>query len=212
MKFSAPQLNSQLDEISLETFLEGDIEDATLRNLDATNIHITSLDLNSVVMEKVVLTGAQFERINARDMQAKQCDFSAAMLAGGALNRVEFINCRMAGVDFSKTALHDVTFKGCKLDMANFRFGDMRRVKFVDCTFADADFLGATLHDVSFESCTLERTAFAQVKCKLVDLRGSDLVEISGWTALKGAMIDGAQLTLVAPYLANELGIVVRNQ
>jgi uncharacterized protein YjbI with pentapeptide repeats len=96
--------------------------------------------------------------------------------------------------------------------MANFRFADMRRVKCVDCTFVDADFLGATLHDVSFESCMLERTVFTKANCKTVDLRSSDLLELSGWSALKGAMIDGAQLVAAAPYLANELGIVVRNR
>lgn len=212
MKRGVPQVNSQLDEISLDMFLEGDLEDAALLNHDATNCHITSLDMSSVVLEKVTFTGAQFERINARDVKVGQCDLSAAMLASGAMNRVEFRNCRMAGVDFSKTALHDALFQGCKLDMANFRFADMRRVKFVDCTFVDTDFLGATLHDISFESCTMERTVFTQAKCKSVDLRGSDLIEVSCWAALKGVTIDGAQLAQVAPYLANELGIIVRNR
>lgn len=211
MKLGMPQLNPQLDEISLDTFLEGDVEDAVLRNYDATNCHVTSMDISGVVLEKVIFTAAQFERINARDIKIGQCDFSAAMLAGGTLNRAMFTNCRMAGIDFSKTALHDVLFNGCKLDMANFRFADVRRVKFIDCTFVDTDLLGATLHDVAFETCVLERTVFTQAKCKSVDLRGSDLVDISGWNALKGAIIDGAQLTLAAPYLANELGIVVRN-
>lgn len=211
MKLGVPRLNPQLDEISLEEFLEGDLEDVAFRNHDATNSHITSLDMGGVVLEKVILTAAQFEHINVRDLKAEQCDLSVAMLAGGAINRGEFAHCRMAGVDFSKTTLHDVTFKGCKLDMANFRFVDVRRVKFVDCTLVDTDFLGATLQDVSFESCTLERTVFTQTKCKLVDLRRSDLLEISGWTSLKGAIIDGVQLASVAPFLANELGIVVRN-
>lgn len=212
MKISAPQLNPQLDEITLDAFLEGDIEDAALRNRDATNAHVTSLDMSGVVLEKVILTAAQFERINARDLKVGQCDLSAAMLGGGAINRAEFINCRMAGVDMSKTALHDATFSGCKLDMANFRFADIRRVKFTNCTFADTDFLGAVLHDVTFESCTLERTVFTQAKCKLVDLRSSDLFELVGWASLKGAIIDGVQLAAVSPYLAHELGITVRSQ
>jgi uncharacterized protein YjbI with pentapeptide repeats len=212
MKVGAPQLKSQLDEISFSTFLEGDLEDVALRHDDGTNAHITALDMNGVVLEKVTLTAAQFERINARDIKVGQCDLSAATLTNGAINRAEFTHCRMAGIDFSKTALHDVLFKGCKLDMANFRFADMRRVKYIDCTFLDTDFLGATLHDVSFESCRLERTVFAKANCKSVDLRSSDLLEISGWSALKGATIDGAQLVAIAPYLANELGIVVRNR
>ena len=117
----------------------------------------------------------------------------------------------MPAVDFNKTTLHDVTFKGCKLDMANFRFSDLRRVKFVDCTLVEADFLGATIHEVTFESCTLEKTEFNQAKCKQLDLRTSELHEISGWSSLKGATIDGMQLAAVAPYLARELGLTVRS-
>jgi uncharacterized protein YjbI with pentapeptide repeats len=89
--------------------------------------------------------------------------------------------------------------------------GDLRRVKFIDCTFTEADFLGATLHDVTFESCMLEKTIFEQVKCKQVDLRGSQLMEIKGWRSLKGATIDDLQLVTVAPYLANELGLLIRS-
>lgn len=210
MKISSPRINTQLENTTLEELIDGDLEDVILQDIDATNCFVQSLNMISVRLDKVILTAAQLERIGARDLSAKQTDFSATHMVNGAINRAEFNNCRMTGVDFSRTALHDVTFRDCKLDMANFRFGDLRRVQFVDCTFVESDFLNATLHDVMFESCVLERTVFDQVKCKMVDLRRSQLSEISGWTSLKGAMIDTVQLMSVAPYLANELGIVVR--
>ena len=210
MKISTPQIAAQLEEVGLDELQEGEIEDALLRDIDATNCLVQGLEIISARLEKVTLTAAQLERVGMRDMVAKQTDFSAAHLANGALNRCEFIDCRMTGVDFNKTALHDVIFRGCKLDMANFRFANLRRVRFVECTFVDTDFLGASLHDVVFESCVLEKTVFHQVKCKQVDLRSSELYEIVGWASLKGVTIDSAQLAAVAPHLANELGIVVR--
>jgi len=210
MKISAPRIDPQLESVTLEEFLDGDVDDARLQDVDATNSLVTSLSLAGVQLEKVLFTAAQFERVSARDVEASHSDFSAAHLVSGAINRVAFNDCRMTGVDFSRTTLHDVVFRGCKLDMANFRFADLRRVKFVDCTLVETDFLNATLHDVWFESCVLERAVFEQAKCKQVDLRTSQLIELSGWTALKGVTIDTAQLMSVAPYLANALGISVK--
>lgn len=211
MKIAAPILPARLEDATLRALQDGELEDALIRDVDATSCHVVALELSGVVMEKVTLTSAQLERISGRDVRMKRCDFSAAHLENGGLNRAEFSDCRMTGVDFNKTVLHDVAFFGCKVDMANFRFGDLRRVKFTDCTFVEADFLGATLRDVSFENCTLERTVFDQVKCKNVDLRGSELHEIAGWKSLKGAIIDSVQLAGVAPYLAQELGLRINN-
>ncbi len=211
MKISSPRLPTQLESATLAEFLDGDLEEAALTGIDATNCHVAPLNISSVKLEKVQLTAAQLERVSAKDLVVLSTEFSSAHLANGVFNRTSFSNCRMTGVDFNKASLHDVLFSGCKLDMANFRFADLRRVKFTDCTFVESDFLGASLHDVTFESCTLEKTVFTQTKCKQVDLRSSELVEISGWTSLKGAAIDSVQLTIVAPYLANELGLIVRS-
>jgi uncharacterized protein YjbI with pentapeptide repeats len=210
MKISAPRLASQLELATIEEFLDGDLEDVLLQDVDATNCLVTSLNMMGVRVEKGIFTAAQLERIGARDLAVRHCDFSAAHLASGAINRAEFNDCRMTGVDFNKTALHDVTFRDCKLDMANFRFADLRRVRFVDCLFVESDFLNATLHDVQFESCTLEKVVFDQAKCKQVDLRTSQLVELSGWSSLKGAVIDTAQLMAIAPYLAQTIGVIVK--
>jgi uncharacterized protein YjbI with pentapeptide repeats len=210
MKISKPRIDAKLDEGSLDDLLEGEPEDVLLRDIDATNSHITSLDMSGTVLEKTLMTASHFERLVVRDVRFDKCDLSAVAMNSGEINRAEFVNCRMTGVDFNKTTLHDITFRGCKLDMANFRFTNLRRVAFVDCTLAETDFLGATVHDVSFESCTLERTIFTQTKCKSLDLRTSELIEISGWASLRGAIIDSTQLVAASPYLANELGIIVR--
>jgi uncharacterized protein YjbI with pentapeptide repeats len=211
MKLSRPRLPAQLEDGSLDMLLEGELDNVKCTDMDATKSTVLAMDIDTVVMEKVGFLQAQLLRVTVRDAVMKQCDFSSASLTDGAFNRAEFITCRMTGVDFSKTSLHDVTFRGCKLDMANFRFADLRRVHFIDCTLVETDFLGATLYNVVFESCMLEKTVFDQAKCKQVDLRTSQLIEISGWGSLKGVIIDDGQLISVAPYLANELGLSVRS-
>lgn len=204
-----PKLPTILESLSLEDFLEDDAEAGQLVGADLTSQSINALDLSGVLIDSCQFGQTSLSRISARDIRLERSDFSMASLANGAINRAECRNCRMTGTDFSKTTLHDVVFIGCKLDMANFRFSDMRRVKFVDCSMVETDFLGATLHDVTFESCSLERTVFDQAKCKLVDLRSSDLQSVSGWSSLRGAVIDSGQLAMAAPYLAQQLGLKV---
>ena len=209
MKLSSPQLSPHPETATLDEFLEGDLESVLLEDADATNCSVTALDLSDVRLEKMLLTAAQCERINARDVVVKGGDMSAANFSNGAWNRAEFINCRMTGVDFSKTALHDVLFRGCLLTMANFRFADLRRVKFIDCSMSEADFLSARLVDGVFETSNLESAIFEKAACTKVDLRTSELIDLVGWKSLKGVTIDAVQLMSVAPHLANELGLRV---
>ena len=210
MKRSQPHLSPQLQPAGLAELLDGDLETMVVGDVDATNCAITAADLSDVRLEKVLLTAGQCERVNARDVVVKNSDFSATNVSNGSWNRVEFSGCRMTGVDFSKSALHDVVFKSCLLNMANLRFADLRRVSFVDCTMSEADFLGARLVDVTFETSDLEKAVFETASCTRVDLRTSQLTDIVGWKSLKGATIDSVQLMGAAPYLANELGVIVK--
>lgn len=212
MKIARPKVPVQLEDATLEMMIrDGELEDAQLRVIEAVNCNVAGLELSSVVLEKVTLTGSHLTRLTARDVRARQSDFTAAHLGNGTLVRVEFVDCRMTGVDFNQASLHDVVFRGCKLDMANFRQADVRRVQFIDCILFETDFINATLTDVAFQSCLLEKTVFSQATCKQVDLRTSQLITIAGWRSLKGATIDSLQLTGVAPYLAHELGIKVQD-
>lgn len=212
MKIAKPQLPTQPEDSTLELMAQdGELEEARLYDQDGTNCNVAGLSLSSVLMEKVFLTGAHLGRVTVRDLAAKQTDFSSASLDNGLIVRAEFLNCRMTGVDFSQTNLHDVVFRGCKLDLANFRQADLRRVRFIDCTLVEADFGSARLSYVEFQSSLLEKTAFSQAACKAVDLRTSELIAIAGWRWLKGATIDGLQLVSAAPYLAQELGLIVRD-
>lgn len=209
MKLSRPIVPLQLEKGIVADLHDGEVEAARFVDVDLSKLNVSALSIDGVVFEKVSFLQTQLLRMVAKDIIIRQSDLSSTAMTDAAINRAEFVNCRMTGVDFSKAQLHDVVFRGCKLDLANFRFADIRRAKFIDCTFVETDFLGATLYDVSFETCTFEKTIFDQAKCKQVDLRTSYLGEISGWGSLKGTTIDNAQLVSVAAYLAREVGVIV---
>ena len=162
-------------------------------------------------MERVLLASAQLERLSVSDVVIKDCDLSAANCSESSWFRALIKGGRLTGWDGNKSLLKDVEFRGCKLDMANFRFAKLERVRFVDCVLTEADFLGADMKDVDFQDCRLERTQFSQAKLRAVDLRSSQLIDIKGWTSMKGAIIDDVQLVAAAAYLANEIGLIIKD-
>ncbi len=213
MKVARPILPSILDDYTFADFeRESSLDTAHVIDQTPIKLDIAAADINGVLIEKAQLGRSQLPRLNARDAEVRKSDLSSVGMTNASVNRAVFTDCRMSGCDFSQAQLHDVIFKGCKLDMANFRFADLRRVMFIDCQLTETDFLGCALYDVTFESCQLDRTVFEKATCKKVDLRTSELIDISGWASLRGAIIDGAQLTLIAPYLASSLGLTIRNE
>ncbi|MBV8950023.1 MAG: pentapeptide repeat-containing protein, partial [Actinobacteria bacterium] len=105
--------------------------------------------------------------------------------------------------------LRHVTFRECKLDFALLRFLHGDSVMFVDCILTGADLSGATLAGAEFERCDLVDVDLSYADLDGVDLRSSRLAPARGVGALRGAIVDAAQLGTLAPALAAEIGINV---
>ena len=75
----------------------------------------------------------------------------------------------------------------------------------------DVDFGGATIKRARFPGCTLTGADFSRAALDKVDLRGADLDITAGYESLRGAIISTAQLLSMAPSLARQIGIVVRD-
>ncbi|MET0979765.1 MAG: pentapeptide repeat-containing protein [Candidatus Saccharimonadales bacterium] len=149
MKLAQPKLSANPEDAAIAVMIDdGELEAVRLHDETAINCNVVALQLIDVMIERVQFTGAHFSRIVARDLLARQVDFSSAHLDNGLLVRAEFINCRMTGVDFSQTNIHDVTFKDCKLDNAIFHKADLRRVEFINCDLSAVDFSTARLSNV----------------------------------------------------------------
>jgi uncharacterized protein YjbI with pentapeptide repeats len=108
-------------------------------------------------------------------------------------------------------SIQDVVFKGCKLDLVNFRFAKLKNVIFRDCLVSDTDFYNAELTNVRFDKCNIEKIELSGTKNKNLDLRSSQLGSIHGSGSLKGAIIDQMQLMQLAPYLAQEIGLTIKD-
>jgi uncharacterized protein YjbI with pentapeptide repeats len=98
-----------------------------------------------------------------------------------------------------------------QLDAVNLRGAALADVSFERCLLGDADFGGASLRSVRFEQCRLAGVDFSRVRFEDVDLRGSELDLARGYESLGGAIISTGQLIALAPGLARQVGIIVRD-
>lgn len=157
------------------------------------------------------LGGAKLRGLRLTDVRAERLDVAGGDWRGAGLLRVELHEARLTGLDLGEAHLREVRFVGCKLDYANFRHSAVECVSFEDCVLAQADFQGARLDSSRFERCQLGGADFTKATLARVDLRGSELAGLAGsLLGLRGAIVDSLQLMDLAPQLAAEMGIQVK--
>jgi uncharacterized protein YjbI with pentapeptide repeats len=137
--------------------------------------------------------------------------FLSADLADSSWLDATFLGCAAAGVQAFGANMRRVTFHDCKLDSVNFRTAVLAEVVFENCLMRDVDFGGATLKRARFPGSTLTRADFSRAKLEKVDLRGAELDITAGFESLRGAIISTPQLMSMAPTLAHQLGIQVKD-
>jgi uncharacterized protein YjbI with pentapeptide repeats len=73
------------------------------------------------------------------------------------------------------------------------------------------DFYHATLKNVTFVGCDIENVEFSGSILTHVDLTASRIVSLRGLRGLKGAWISAEQLVQLAPALAQEIGVIIKD-
>lgn len=125
---------------------------------------------------------------------------------------VSFLDGALAGVQAFGAKLRRVVFERCKIDSLNLRGATLRDIEFRDCDLSAVDFGEATLTSVTFPDSEIRRARFGKATLKKVDFRGARELDVAdGCDALRGAIINNAQLAELAPALAHTLGIVVKD-
>jgi uncharacterized protein YjbI with pentapeptide repeats len=158
---------------------------------------------------QVSITGGRMQRSGLRYVWARDLRLTGTTLAESSWLEVTLIGSVLAGVQVFGSELRSVMFSGCKLDSVNFRASTLTRVTFENCVLRDVDFAGATLTGCSFPGSQLSRADFSKVTMEQTDLRGAELGLIIDTGSLRGATISSGQLAVVAPVLAEALGIIV---
>lgn len=186
---------------------------------DYEGAHFDKLDFDAPRAPGSRFLECAFTQVTVQDGRLRRARFSDVWLHGVRLTATELIESSWidatiigsaaAGVIAHGSLLRQVTFRGCKLHGVNFRGATLTDVRFEDCTLREVDFGAATLRRCQFPGSQLQETDFSQVTLDHVDLRGAELGIIMTPGALSGATITTAQLTALAPLLAEHAGITV---
>lgn len=158
------------------------------------------------------MTEGSLQRASLRHSWLRDVRLTGTSMAESDWLEVTVLGSSLAGVQVYGAKLDRVVFSGCKLDSVNFRASELTGVTFDRCVLRDVDFAGAKLTRCSFPGSDLVRTDFSKVAMDRTDLRGAELGIIIDAGSLRGAIISPSQLGLVAPVLADALGIVVNEE
>jgi uncharacterized protein YjbI with pentapeptide repeats len=161
---------------------------------------------------QVTITDGRMHRSSLRDVWARDVRLTGTNMAESHWQDVTVIGSSLAGTQIYGAALRRVTFSGCKLDSVNFRASRLTEVIFDSCVLRDVDFGGATLTRCTFPGSELTRAELSKVKMEATDLRWAQLGLIIDADSLRGAIMSSGQLAVVAPVLAETLGIVINDE
>ena len=214
MKIALPQLPRELETLqNLAELIDDDetVTTATFHAEDIAGLTTRSFTASEARFERLLATQSQLVRTSFSDVEFIGCDLIATAFPESSWRRVLVKESRCSGLQLQNSTLKDITFTDCKLTMANFRFCEMFNVLFKDCSLDEADFYGASLKNVVFQNCTLVRTQFSTAKLSNADFRTSDMNGMLGTSSLGGAIIDSLQLMTIAPVLAQEFKITVKD-
>jgi uncharacterized protein YjbI with pentapeptide repeats len=181
-------------------------EGLSLEGSNADLARFVECAFSDVTLDDVALRKARLSDVWLRDVRLLSAD-----LAGSSWLDSTFIACSGAGIQAFDSSFQRVVFSECKLDSWNFRGATLTGVTFDRCLLRDTDFGGATLKQVTFPGSTLTRADFSRVTLAQADLRGAELDITAGYESLRGAIMTTAQLISLAPALARQIGIDIKD-
>jgi uncharacterized protein YjbI with pentapeptide repeats len=177
--------------------------DLTLPRLDLADALVESAQFAGLTADETDLTGArlsevELERILLPVVHATRSQWRDVHVTG-----------RLGSIEAYDAQWRSVHFVGCKLSYLNLRGAELVDVAFTDCTIEELDLVNGRLRRVAFPGTRVEHLNVQHSELRDVDLRGAQLSAIDGIMDLRGAVISPEQLTLLAPVLADALGLTV---
>ena len=170
-----------------------DLAAATLTECRLAQVTATETDLQGARLREV-----EFDRVELPVVRAARSQWRNVQVTG-----------RLGSLEAHEAQWRGVHFVDCKLNYVNLRGAELLDVAFTDCTVDDLDLLDADLRRVRFSGTRVTNLDVETATLRDVDLREATLENVAGPTSLRGATISPMQLSLLAPLLAEALGIRV---
>lgn len=207
----------QIDELRFGRLIDGDMSQLT-DDADLEGVRYAALTLPHITLCDALVASCQFSGI-----AADETDLNGARLSEVELERVNLpvvraarsqwrdvkVSGRLGSLEAYEAQWRSVHFVGCKLSFVNLRGAELTDVAFSDCILEELDMINAVAHRVRFDNTRITKLNVQHSELHDFDLRAATLQSIDGVMSLRGATITADQLTLMAPLMADQIGLKV---
>ncbi|MBD8205675.1 pentapeptide repeat-containing protein [Microbacterium sp. CFBP 8790] len=189
---------------------------AALEGLSFRDLRLDGLDL-----ESAELTLCRIEGLRAPEVTLRYAHVSESALSGWDVpivrsarttwRDVEIEGSRTGSLEAYESTWNGVHFVNCRLGFVNLRGSHLQDVAFTDCTIDELDLGQSKLTRFAANGTRISQLIVEQATLQHTDLRGAELEGLAGLSALRGATISSMQVQQLAPLLAADRGITVRD-
>lgn len=213
--FSAPQIGAiHLGPLTAGTpellIAKADLEGLSFRDVDTRELVISDGVIHSCQFTGVSAQEADWKSTRLVESTFERLNVPVMCAPRGVWRDLRFDGARLGSIEAYEASWHAVHFVGCKLSFMNLRGAELLDVAFTDCIIEELDLVGTTARRVAFYDSRVSRLNLQHARLEHVDLRGADFEEITWLDGLRGTTISPLQLELLAPLLAHEMGITIR--
>ncbi len=191
----------------------------------AANADLESVSYSDLVLDRLDLAGARLDGVHLAQVSADEVDLKGARFTEVDLDQVSFtvvlasrtqwrdvqVAGRLGSVEAYESQWRSVHFVNCKLSYANLRGAELIDVLFTDCIIGELDLVGAVATRVSLVDTRVANLDVQGARLRDFDLRRASFEAVDGLAGLRGATLSPAQLTLLAPRFADELGLRIED-
>ena len=200
--YEAPSSTGTLD----STAVEG-LDEVELVGTDLSEADLVAASVVGCAFRRCALTGIDLSRAQLAETVVEECEGALVRAPRSSWRSVEVTASRLGSVELYESSWRSVGVAGTKIDYLNARASTWRDVDLRDCRIGELDLADATVERLRLDGCTVGTLALSHARLSDVDLRGARIEAVEGIDGLAGTWITDDQLTLLAPSLADQLGI-----
>lgn len=217
MKIEKPKILKPTLEPNLDIINGDDIrleEEAMINNIHIKDGYIEDFNCKRVYIKDCLIENVTFSNDDLSNLEIsnciiKGCDFSGVRAIEAIFHKTQFIDCKMTGSIFSEGTFNSVEFQNLKAPYFVSRFSEFKNCSFKGCSLENGDIQDSKLLKSEFVTCDLKGLNLLNVSLKGMDLRTSNIDEISVMIQdIKGLIATTSQ----AIDLTRLLGIIISDE